>query len=239
MQPDMPTGDSPRRSLVALWREQGPFGRVIIVAGLAVAAVALTLCPCLIVTSAFLSTRASFYSPAPTAISAWTVTPRPTALRSPTHILTPARTATAPTRRPTEASTPTLGASAPARPTEMLTPSPGATARATATRLATLVPAAPVAVTAWVSNTTPRQNTAVTVYGKITSSGAGVADVPMHATWYYKGDTSVCDGRSDGTGIALCERNIGRAVKDYHVSVQVTFFYRGRIYTASTGFTPQ
>lgn len=61
----------------------------------------------------------------------------------------------------------------------------------------------------------------------------------MSANWYYKSTSPTCEGISGGDGIASCSRQIGMASKGYAVRVTVRFDYQGKIYSASTEFTPR
>jgi hypothetical protein len=96
-----------------------------------------------------------------------------------------------------------------------------------------------VQVSAWVSNETPARYTTVTVYGRITHDGVGVASVPMGTVWHYRTTTPGCSAVTGSDGVASCSRAIGGATADYHVRIDVTFSYLGQEYTATTGFTPQ
>jgi beta-lactamase superfamily II metal-dependent hydrolase len=121
-------------------------------------------------------------------------------------------------------------------------PAPTATPTATVMPLRTPTPTAitdgQIEVTTWLSNSTPSQYSTVTVYGRITGAGVGIAGVPMHTTWHYKTTTSYCDGTSGSDGIASCSRYISGATKGYYVSIAVGFTYQGQQHYASTGFTP-
>jgi hypothetical protein len=61
----------------------------------------------------------------------------------------------------------------------------------------------------------------------------------MHVVWYYKSSTPTCDGVTDSSGIAVCERSIGGATKGYRVRLAVTITWDGQTYQAETGFTPR
>lgn len=117
-------------------------------------------------------------------------------------------------------------------PTPTATPPPGPTPTPT-------VGTPEVQVTAWVSNESPAQRTSVTVYGKLTVGGRGVAGVPMRTTWYYRTTTSTCEGTTGSDGVASCSRLIGSATIGYRVRIDVALDYQGRTYTAQTGFTPR
>jgi len=99
-------------------------------------------------------------------------------------------------------------------------------------------PTPSIEVSAWVSDPTPPRYTTVTVYGQFLVNGAGVAGVPMHTTWHYKTVISDCDGVTDATGLAHCDRDIGGATIGYTVIIDVEFTYGGQIYHTSTSFTP-
>jgi len=130
-------------------------------------------------------------------------------------------------------------------PTATATEIATATATATATEVTPLTPTptatvgGQIAITAWVSNSSPRQYSYVTVYGKIARDGAGIPGVPMHTIWHYRTTTSYCDGTSGNDGVASCTRYISGATKGYYVSITVEFTYQEQSYYAYTGFTPQ
>ncbi len=109
--------------------------------------------------------------------------------------------------------------------------------------LATSTPVPAIAekakVTAWVSNQSPAQNSDVTVYGKFTIDGVGVAGVPMTTRWRYKSETADCSGTTGNDGVAACTRQIGRATKGYTVQIEIRFTYEGKAYSAVTEFTPR
>jgi len=95
--------------------------------------------------------------------------------------------------------------------------------------------------TATVSNTSPRQNSSVTVSGTLKSAGKLVAGIPMTATWHYKTTTSFCSGVTNAAGVASCTRRISRATKGYPVRVTLVFAPVGRaaLGTVTTSFTPR
>ncbi len=143
---------------------------------------------------------------------------------TPTAIATPTTTGTATaTRMPSRTRTPTL--------TRTRIPTPTATP-------------VPIEVTAWVSNSLPRKGSAVTVYGKITRGGAGIAGVPMHTTWYlpcttrqFRTRTLYCNGTSKTDGIASCSQGTDRLPRGSYTSIKVEFTYQGKVYWNRTGFT--
>ncbi len=172
-------------------------------------------------TPAVTSTPTATFTPTPTN------TPKPTATRMPTRTPTPTPTITpTPTNTPRPTATPTPRATAtPVPPPPPPTPTPK--------------PAPSCAVEAWVDNPNPSQNSTVTVFGKLTCDGAGVANAAMHTVWHYKSTNSTCDGTTGGDGVAACQRRIGRATIGYFVRIDVAITWNGRTYYASTGFTPQ
>ena len=95
--------------------------------------------------------------------------------------------------------------------------------------------------TATVSNSTPRQNTSVTVSGTRKSGGKPVAGIPMTATWRYKTTTSYCTDVTNAAGVASCSRRISRATKGYLVRVTLVFapVERAALGTSVTSFTPR
>lgn len=93
--------------------------------------------------------------------------------------------------------------------------------------------------TASVSDSAPRDNTTVTVSGKLLRNGSGVAGATMIATWHYKTTTSECaGGASVGDGLMSCSRFISRATPGFTVRIEVRASYQGRTFTATTSFTP-
>jgi len=104
--------------------------------------------------------------------------------------------------------------------------------------------ASPVAdtlqVTASVSNTSPTQNSRVTVTARLTNNGQGVAGATLDTTWHYKTSTPGCTGGPSGAdGTVSCTRDIGTASKGYTVVIDVRVSYQGRTYTTTTSFTPR
>jgi len=161
-----------------------------------------------------------------------------------------------PTPSPTATSTPTVTPTATRTPVPTDTPHPTQTSTQTSTPTPTLIPTStqipvttapqptspPVAaceITAWVNDESPAQRQHVYVYGKLICDGQPIASAPMHVVWHYKSTAESCDGVTDETGTAVCERSIGGASKGYYVQLDVTITYNGQNYDASTGFTPQ
>ncbi len=174
------------------------------------------------------STPTATFTPAPTNTPTPTDTPTPTNTPKPTATRMPTRTPTpTPTKTPVPTNTPRPTA-APVPPTSP--PPPPATP--------TPVPVS-CSVEAWVDNPNPSQNSTVTVFGKLTCNGAGVANASMHTVWHYKSKDSTCDGTTGGDGVAACQRRIGRATVGYTVRIDVAITWNGKTYYASTGFTPQ
>jgi|GEM_PF-2646784 len=172
-------------------------------------------------------------TPSPTATSTPTVTP--TATRTPV----PTNTSIA-TRTPLPTNTPR-----PTQPpTRTSTPSP--TLISTSTRVPATIapqptspPAAACEITAWVNDENPARRQHVYVYGKLICNDQPAVGATMHVVWNYKSTTETCDGTTDATGIAVCERSIGGASKGYKVRLDVSITYEGRTYRTNTGFTPQ
>ena len=98
-----------------------------------------------------------------------------------------------------------------------------------------------VEICAWVNHPTPWQSDLVTVYGQLLDGGVGRDGFPMHTVWHFEMTTVTCDNQtgSDGAGLARCSLDIGRAKVGYTVTIDVTITYDGRMYTASTSFTPR
>ncbi len=165
-------------------------------------------------------------TPIPTDTPLPTNTPPPTDTPVPTVTPIPP-TAAPPTPKPVKATATSILPTATSAPP---TPTPGT--------LPTEISGPVVEVTAWVDNPTPTQNSTVTVFGKFTIGNAGIAGVPMDATWRYKSTDSYCDGVTDAQGIAICNREIAKATKGYTVRIDVVFVYEGKTYRAQTSFTP-
>jgi hypothetical protein len=96
-----------------------------------------------------------------------------------------------------------------------------------------------VQVCAGVSDSSPNQDSIVTVYGRLTDMGTSVAGAPMHTIWHYKTTTQIEDCTTGLDGIGSCSRNIAKATKGYPVQVDVTITYNGSSYGATTFFTPR
>ena len=96
-----------------------------------------------------------------------------------------------------------------------------------------------IAVSAWVSDPAPAQGAMVTVYGKLTRGGVGVSGASMSTNWNYQWTTSCCSGVSAWDGVASCSALIGAPTPGRYVRVQVSFYYAGQWYYATTGFTPR
>lgn len=95
-------------------------------------------------------------------------------------------------------------------------------------------------VAASVSNSTPTDNSRVTVTARLTQGGKGVSGATMSTTWHYKTTTSACTGGPSGTdGAMSCTRDISRATKGYTVENTVTVTYQGQAFRTSTGFIPR
>lgn len=86
------------------------------------------------------------------------------------------------------------------------------------------------------SDRTPKRNSRVTVYGRITKDGKGVKGVPMNTTWQLANSTATCGGVSDGSGRASCTMRLGNISKGTEVQVRVAFGYQGQEYAATTSF---
>ncbi len=95
-------------------------------------------------------------------------------------------------------------------------------------------------VTSSVSNTSPTQNSRVTVTARLTNNGQGVAGATLNTTWHYKTTTPGCTGSpSGGDGTMSCTRDISTAGKGYTVVIDVVVSYQGRTFATSTSFTPR
>lgn len=101
-------------------------------------------------------------------------------------------------------------------------------------------PIANYQVSATVSNTSPTHNTRVTVTGRLTNNGQGVAGATMATTWHYKTTAPGCTGGPSGAdGTMSCTRDISTAAKGYTVVIDVLITYQGQTFTTSTSFTPR
>lgn len=96
-----------------------------------------------------------------------------------------------------------------------------------------------VVIAASVTNTSPAQQTEVTVVANFIDNGKPVAGAPMTASWYYKTVTRTCTGTTNGVGVASCTRYIAGATIGYKVQINIEIAWHGRTYTASTSFTPK
>jgi len=98
-----------------------------------------------------------------------------------------------------------------------------------------------VEICAWVDDPTPYRDMGVTVYGQLLDGGVGRNGLPMHTLWHFETTTAACDNQTgyDGAGLARCSLPIYKAKVGYTVTIDVTITYDGRMYTASTSFTPQ
>lgn len=137
---------------------------------------------------------------------------------------------------PTATACPTGTSTATATPLPTSTPTVTPTAMPASTPTPTLDP---VAVAAWVSDPDPVQFSTVTVYGRLTFRGAPVSSVAMKATWHFDNGLKYCTARTGIEGIASCSRFIWGATQGYYVSIDLEMSFAGRIYYASTGFTPR
>jgi len=90
-----------------------------------------------------------------------------------------------------------------------------------------------------VNDETPAQRQHVYVYGTLLCSEQPIVGAPMHVVWHYKSTTETCDGVTDASGTAVCERSIGGASKGHYVRLDLTITHDGQTYYATTGFTPR
>lgn len=100
-------------------------------------------------------------------------------------------------------------------------------------------PSASCVITAWVNDETPAQRQHVSVYGTLLCGEQPIVGAPMHVVWHYKSTTATCDGVTDASGTATCERSIGGASTGYYVRLDLTITHGGQTYYANTGFTPR
>lgn len=90
-------------------------------------------------------------------------------------------------------------------------------------------------ICASVSTTAPRQKASLTVFGRLTLNGKPQMGQAMSSVWRLKDSTVSCGETTDGDGLAVCERSLGRVASGFTVSVDV----RIAGYTTRTSFTPQ
>jgi competence protein ComEC len=219
-----------------------------------------TTTPTVTPTTTLTPTATSTPTPTASATNTTTLSPTPTSTITPTPSETPTATNThSRTPTPTNTLTPTHTSTATTTSTRTatLTHTPTRTATSTSTRTYTPSPPTPTAtvatsnpvrcntyangveICAWVSNTSPSQNSTVTVYGRIMDQGSPASGSPMETTWHYKTTTSHCSGTSGSNGIASCSRSISRATIGYTVIIDVTFTHDGQAYSSYTSFTPR
>ncbi len=182
-------------------------------------------------TATFSATATNTSTATPTQTASATPSATPTATR--TSTATPTQTATAtPSATPTATFTtsPTVTPS----PTSTLTPSPTTPPTQDGDNLVcNWVGGAQIC--AWVSEGAPVRNSLLTVYGRLYIGGIPQPDKAMVATWYYRTTTPTCTGTTSSSGLASCERNIGRATAGYQVDILVDVDG----YRATTWFIPQ
>jgi hypothetical protein len=126
-----------------------------------------------------------------------------------------------------------------ATPLPTATPSPTATATPLPTN--TAQPAAeatpePFKAYAWVDNYYPAPGSVVTVHGALYRYGRPVCGANMGATWRYTCGTDYCSAYTDIRGKAECARQVGCALPNYWVYIDVVFTYEDQQYFAKTGF---
>ena len=172
-----------------------------------------------------------------------TATPPPTATMSPTSAVTlvpnmaiRAFQETTPTVTATETATPTLEPTATPEPTNTPpptdTPSPTDTPRPTAIKATPL----PVQAYAWLDNYYPAPGSVITVYGSLFKNGRPVNGAQMGVTWSYTHGRGYCTAYTGIDGRAACTQNIGAALQNYWVYVDVVFVYDDELHYAKTGF---
>ena len=125
------------------------------------------------------------------------------------------------------------------QPTSPPTIAPQPTSPPTVTPQPTSPPVADCVATASVNDETPAQRQHVYVYGTLLCNGQPIAGAKMYVVWNYKSTTQTCEGVTDASGTAVCERSIGRAAKGYYVRLDITITHNNQSYYATTGFTPQ
>lgn len=187
------------------------------------------------------------YTLSPTPTSTSTLLPTATSTSKPISTPTPSPTITPkPTKTSTFPPTDTPGPSP--TPTLTQTPKPTQTPRPTLTftpkptmpqPTATSAPQVSCVITAWVNDETPAQRQHVYVYGKLICADQPAVGATMRVVWNYKSTTETCDGVTDATGTAVCERSIGGASIGYRVQLNVSITYEGKTYRANTEFTPE
>jgi hypothetical protein len=156
-----------------------------------------------------------------------TLTPQPTATLTPEPTPTPSPTTTeepTATQEPTATLEPTATDRPTPRPTEQLPPTCDANE-----------PAPQEGAQAWVTKTSPPQNSDETVCARLIVNGVPQNNVGVHLTVHYKSKDSFYDGVTATQGTAAITFGIGRASAGYTVVVDVRFDTGQR---ASTSFTP-
>jgi hypothetical protein len=92
---------------------------------------------------------------------------------------------------------------------------------------------------AYVTDSSPRQNTTVGIGATLRCGGTPISGASMSAAWHYRTTTSYCNGTSGGNGVASCSRFISGASIGFFVRIDVCFRYQGQDYCDSIGFTPR
>ena len=86
----------------------------------------------------------------------------------------------------------------------------------------------------------PSPNYTETVTGVLTcKDGLAPTGASMHAVWHEKAADKTCNGTTDATGTATCNRQIGTLTSGYKVVIDVTFGLNGAAYATTTSFTPK
>lgn len=131
--------------------------------------------------------------------------------------------------------------SAMAAPSVTPTSSLGLGSAVTAPYQATQIPRAPVEASADISDREPPVLGDIIIYGTLREGDRGVPGILMDATLSFQSGPYTCSQRwTDHRGQASCLFTItSPAVANRPVPVRVRFFYKGKIYEATTIFTPR
>lgn len=97
------------------------------------------------------------------------------------------------------------------------------------------------AVSAWVDNPAPKRGDKVILLGNLKKNGVFLGGIMMKATWP---DESQPRGMPNCYVMVNYQRGVcvidaGKYPVGEFVPIEITFDYRGRRFTAQTGFTPQ
>jgi hypothetical protein len=93
----------------------------------------------------------------------------------------------------------------------------------------------------WVDEPTPPLNSRIIVFGSLNRNGVYMGGIMMQATWpdetHERGVPNCISLVNYGSG--KCIIDVSRFPPGKYVPVTITLNYRGMVFTAQTGFTPQ